>query len=106
MRRVHRTAFAVALLAALAAGMPATGCGKAGPPTNTAPFRQAIAEYLKPKSMDMAVSGFESLEVDGETATAVCKMEAADDLYGGVGVRWTFAFRNEGGAWRVESHRR
>jgi len=99
--------FRTAILgAALAAAVLAAGCGKSGPETNTVPFRQAVNDYLANKNMDMTVADFESLEVDGDTAGAVCKLEATDDLYGGVGVHWSFTFRREDDAWRVESHRR
>jgi hypothetical protein len=98
---LRATLFTAALAAILAAG-----CGKSGPETNTVPFRQAVNEYLANKSMDMTVAEFESLEVDGDVAEAMCKLEAADDLYGGVGVHWSFTFRHEDDAWRVESHRR
>ena len=98
-----RTAILAALLTA---AMLAAGCGKSGPETNTVPFRQAVNEYLANRNMDMTVADFESLEVDGDTAKAACKLEASDDLYGGVGVHWSFTFRREDDTWHVESHRR
>jgi len=84
----------------------AVGCGKKGPtPAEAAPFGAAVADYLGSKSMGMQAKEFESLEVSGESAEAVCKMTVADDLYAGVAVRWRFTFaRDERGDWKVTGH--
>jgi hypothetical protein len=78
-------------------------CGKGEPVSaDTAPFEAAIAAYLDSHSMDMQVAEFRSLQVEGDGARAVCKMEEKAGLYGGVGVRWTWRFsRRPGGTWEV-----
>ncbi|MFH0911280.1 MAG: hypothetical protein V1918_07255 [Planctomycetota bacterium] len=71
---------------------------------DAAPFSEAIGRYLKEKNMGMKVAGFDALEVQGDRATARCKMRIESDLYA-LSVRWTFVFqREEGGTWRVERH--
>ncbi len=83
------------------------GCGKRGPALgDTAPFQAAISSYLQSKSMGMKVAGFQSLEVNNDTATAVCRMALADDLYGGVAVRWRFTFVRQDGVWTATGHER
>ena len=94
----------VTVLVALAVVALCLGCGGEAVTADTAPFDAAVGRYLKARSMGMKVAGFESLEVTGDTARGVCRMQVADDLYG-IAVRWTFAFgRTPGGAWRVQSH--
>ncbi len=81
------------------------GCGGKGlAPADTAPFQAAIDGYLKSKSMGMKVEGFESLDVKGDAATAVCRMTVADDLYGGLAVRWRFTFARKNDAWEATGH--
>ena len=52
----------------------------------------------------MEVTEVQSLEVTGETATAVCRLEEASGLYAGVGVRWRFTFQQDGQVWRATGH--
>jgi hypothetical protein len=82
------------------------GCkGERAVTADTAPFEAAIQTYLAAKNMGMKVTEFESLEVEQDTATALCRMEEASGLYGGVAVRWRFTFaRDRRGAWQVENH--
>jgi hypothetical protein len=56
--------------------------------------------------MDMKVTEFMSLDIENDAATAVCKLEPKEDLYGGIGVRWEFTFAREGGAWEVTEHKK
>ncbi|MHC4592175.1 MAG: hypothetical protein ACYS8L_05710 [Planctomycetota bacterium] len=83
-------------------------CGCKGEPAvtaDTAPFEAAIQTYLAAKSMGMKVTEFESLEVRQGAAMALCRMEEASGLYGGVAVRWRFTFtRDRQGDWQVETH--
>ena len=82
----------------------AVGCGKDEPMADTAPFQAAVTNYLAARSMDMRVAEFQSLEVEGETATAVCRLEEASGLYSGVGVHWRFTFRRDDRGWTALKH--
>ncbi len=84
-------------------GALVTSCGKGQAiSADTAPFEAAIAAYLSAHSMDMQVAECRSLHVEGDEATAVCKMEDKAGLYGGVGVTWTWQFRRRpDGTWEV-----
>ena len=80
------------------------GCGKDKPTAkDTKEFETAIAEYLKSRSYDMKVASFETLKVEGGSATAACKMQQADGLYA-VSVKWDFKFERKGEAWKVAEH--
>jgi len=94
------TAVVAAVLASVLA------CGeKAELAADPAPFQAAVTAYLAAHSMDMAVASFESLSVEGDAATALCRMEEKSGLYGGVAVRWRFTFaRQPDGSWRVLTH--
>jgi hypothetical protein len=93
------------IVVAMAALAP-WGCGGKAVTQDTTAFETAIANYLRSKHMDMKVTEFRSLDVEGDAATAVCKMELKEDIYGGVGVRWEFTFARQGGAWKVTEHRK
>ena len=85
--------------------MVLAGCGSRKiTEAEAAPFRAAIAQYLKQRSMGMKASEFKSLAVSGEGAAASVAMEEAEGLYG-VKVTWEFTFRKGEGGWKVESHR-
>ena len=88
----------------LAAVVTVAGCGKDAPTAaETAPFEGAIKAYVASKHMEMKVAEFQSLEIEGDTATAVCKMQEAGGLYGNLSVEWTFTFgKNKSGVWQVE----
>lgn len=82
----------------------AAGCGKKDEVTaDTAPFQAAITSYLAHKSMGMKVTKFQSLQVEGEAATAVCRLEEASGLYS-MGVRWRFTFQRDRQGWRATEH--
>ncbi len=68
---------------------------------NTAPYESAIKDYCKSRSMDMKVASFEKLEEKGDTATAICKMGAAE--MEGPKVTWQFTFKKEKDKWTVAS---
>jgi len=95
---VPRLAVAGVLLAAL-------GCGGGKPAVNQAPFRKAIEAYLETGSMDMRPDEFVSLEVDGDTATAVVKMAAKGELGYGLKPKWTIQFRRKDGKWEMTSYK-
>lgn len=96
----------VIVAALVAAVLAACGCGGKAVTADTAPFDKAVAEYLAGRNMDIKVTEFLSLDVEDDTAVAVCKLEPKEDLYGGLGVRWEFTFAREGDAWEVTEHRK
>ena len=101
--RVTRSAAVLLTAALLAASM--AGCRRAPQPTvDDAPFKAAIAQYLAAKSMGMAVAEFKSLDVNGDSAEAVCRMREASAMHR-VSVTWRFAFaRGADGKWKVIAH--
>ncbi len=82
----------------------AAGCGKEEVTADTAPFQAAVTSYLAQKNMGMKVTEFKSLEIEGETATAVCRLEEASGLYN-IGVRWRFTFQQGPQGWKVTEHK-
>lgn len=90
----------VALAALALAGCGGGGDeGKAGK-ADPAPFEAALVEYLRVGSMDMKPDSFESLAVEGDTATAKVRMATKEDLYGMKPV-WTVSFKKDEKGWRV-----
>ena len=80
-----------------------TGCGEKGPSVDTAPFEQSITQYLADKKMDMKVSSFKNIKVDGNQATATCSLK--HKTLPGPAVQWDFTFKKEGDTWSVSSHK-
>jgi len=76
------------------------GCGEKQPAVDKAPFEAAIVEHLRAGSMDMKPDAFESLDVQGDSATAKVRMATKDDLYG-MKPLWTIEFRRNEGVWKV-----
>jgi len=96
--------FARAGLFALAA-LLLCGCGGGeSAPTDAAAYEQAVSAYLEKESMGMKVAGFESLEKNGDNATAFVRLQDAEGLTG-VKVKWEFNFRKSGDGWTVTSAR-
>ena len=79
-----------------------SGCGEKGPSVDTTPFEKSISQYLSNKNMDMKVSGFKDVKVDGNQATATCSLKHKS--LPGPAVRWDFNFKKEDGTWTVTSH--
>jgi len=101
---MRRPWIALGLVAALM-GLPSCGGEKKPSEAETAPFAKAIEQYLRDQSMGMKVSGFESLDVSGDTATAKVKMADKDVGYG-MRPRWTFTFQKADGTWKVADVKR
>ncbi|QSH41292.1 hypothetical protein P0136_08790 [Lentisphaerota bacterium ZTH] len=82
-----------------------TGCGQSEPAVsgNTAPFKKAIEQYCRNKSMGMKVKEFVTLKTEDNAATATAKMVEAGGNYG-ISVKWKFKFKKENGKWKVLSH--
>jgi len=72
-------------------------------PEMTEELRTAIENYLEAKSFGMKIASFEQVQSEGDRATAVCKMQEAEGLYG-LSVTWAFKFNRSSGIWKVESH--
>lgn len=70
---------------------------------DTQPFKTAIQDYLKAKNYGMDVSSFEELGVSGDTGSAICKMQEAENLYN-IKVTWQFNFEKKDGKWTTRSH--
>ena len=82
------------------------GCSKSKPvAVDTAPFEAAIVAYLDEKNMGMAIAEFKTVEITGNSATAVCSMEEASGLYG-MKVQWAFTFQraDANANWVVARH--
>jgi len=90
-------------LAAAAALVWLCGCGKSEPPPDTGPFEKAITAYLADKSMEIKVSEFKELKVDGSSAEASASMEHAGGLVGPK-VRFKFWFALDEDGWTVTGH--
>ena len=78
------------------------GCGGSKKPTakQTKPFVAPIEEYLRAKSMGMTIVEFESLKIEGDTATAVVRMTAKDVGYK-MSPRWTWHFKKADAKWEA-----
>ena len=82
------------------------GCGKSGSDIDTAPFEKAVAAYLSNKHMDMKVSKFRKITVDGDSAEAECSMKEASGMSAGIAVQWGFTFSKQAdGSWKVSQCR-
>ena len=80
-----------------------TACGEKAPSVDTTPFEKSITEYLANKNMDMKVSKFKDIKVNGDQATATCSMKHSAGL--GPAVQWGFTFKKEDDAWTVSAHK-
>ncbi len=83
------------------------GCGGENKPKiDTKPFEAAIADYCKSKSFGMKIKEFADIDVDGNSATAVCKMVEAEGTYNNMSVKWTFTLvKGSDGKWKVTTHK-
>jgi hypothetical protein len=77
------------------------GCGSGERKVvDPAPFQAALVQYLRVGSMEMKPEKFESIEVQGDEATAKVRMATKEDLYG-IKPLWTVGFRKKGSSWEV-----
>ncbi len=100
MNRTH-SAFALVCLICIPA---LYGCGSPTPTVDDAPFRAAIAEYLKFNNMALKVKDIkEGPVIDGEQASLSASL--THEQLGGPSVTWTFQFAKQPtGDWRVTKH--
>lgn len=78
-----------------------SGCGKeeiVGP--DPAPFEAAINAYCVEHHMDMVVSKFKSIEIEGDKAIARPAMQDKAELYS-LTVVWEVYFERAGEGWKV-----
>ena len=78
-----------------------TGCGDKAEKVDTTPFEAAIVEYLRVNSMQMKPETFESITLEGPTATAKVRMATSDEMGYGLKPLWTIDFKREGDKWVV-----
>ena len=75
------------------------------PPTvpNRDAFDSAVRDYLKLKSMDMAIAEYREFEMgaDEDTAVALIKMKYGGEGYAKARVRFRFFFEQTEDGWRV-----
>jgi hypothetical protein len=98
-----RLAFCCVLLA-----LALTSCGGEEPvvvPDREA-FDSAVQEYLRLKSMDLAIRDYDQFEMseDGTTATAVIAMVYAGEGVASVQQKFRFSFQKTAGRWQVIAH--
>ncbi len=94
------------LLTLLAAVFMFCGCGESTGKVDSATKQElssAIAKYCSGKSMGMKVKSFENVDIQGNNATALCKMEEAGGLYN-MSVKWSFKFKKQNGKWVATEH--
>jgi hypothetical protein len=77
------------------------GCGgKQLTEEKTAPYKTAVTSFLAKKSLGMKVVEFKSLNISGDKATGVIKLQDAEGLYA-IKTKWQFTFKKTDGEWMV-----
>lgn len=71
-------------------------------------FDAAVEQYLRSKSMDLAISEYISFEMDepGDAATAVIALKYAGEGVAPVQTRYEFSFEKTNDRWQVASARK
>jgi hypothetical protein len=71
-------------------------------------FDAAVEQYLRSKSMDLAISEYISFEMDepGDAATAVIALQYAGEGVAPVQTRYEFTFEKTNDRWQVASARK
>lgn len=94
----------------IATGVLVFGCGGEQPVEvpDRAAFDAAVESYLERNSMDLVIVEYRGLELgaDEDTARGTIALEHAGDMYGGMQVRFEFAFERRGDRWEVTGHRK
>lgn len=88
----------------LIGAMALCGCGPPAPTVDDAPFRAAIADYLKAKNMALKVKAIKvGPVVEGGQATLSASL--THEQLEGPAVTWKFHFAKQpAGDWRVTAH--
>ena len=76
-----------------------SSCGKKEITEDITPFEKAITSRLASEHMDMKVSKFRDIKIEGDTAKATCSMKSQTGL--GPAVTWQFHFKKDGKDWKV-----
>ncbi len=94
----------ILILTCLIGAAASCGCGKATATVDDAPFRAAIADYLKANNMALKVKNIkEGPVVEGEQASLSASL--THEQLGGPSVTWKFQFAKQpDGDWRVTMH--
>lgn len=100
MKKVTYCLMAAVLMAGV---VIVTACGQKGPSVDTAPFEKSITQYLSEKHMELKVSSFKDIKVEGDQATATCSLK--HKTLPTPAVRWDFNFKKDGDTWIVTSHK-
>ena len=105
MKPMNRSIIAGLTALALGVALCCAGCSKKNEaqPVDSKPFEAAIADYLQSNSFGMKISSVQRIDQNGDTATAVCKMQEAEGTYA-LTVTCEFSFRRSNGRWQVERH--
>jgi hypothetical protein len=105
MKSMNRSIIAGLTALALGVALCCPGCGKenAAKSVDSKPFEAAIADYLQSSGYGMKIASVQRIDQNGDTATAVCKMQEAEGTYA-LTVTWEFSFRRSKGRWQVERH--
>jgi len=105
MKSMNRPITAGLTALALGVALCCAGCGKenTAKPVDSKPFETAIADYLQSSGYGMKIASVQRIDQNGDTATAVCKMQEAEGTYA-LTVTWEFSFRRSNGHWQVERH--
>ncbi|MDD5727153.1 MAG: hypothetical protein PHV59_01195 [Victivallales bacterium] len=70
---------------------------------DTTPFEKSISVYCRSHNYGMKVKEFVSLQVNGDQAEGVAKMQEAEGTYG-LAPKWRFKFARQNGKWETVSH--
>ncbi len=102
MKVISQLVASLAFILAIVIGV--AGCSQSEPAVNvnTTPFKKAIKQYCRNKSMGMKVKEFVQLKAQGDTASGTAKMSEAGGNYG-LSVKWKFKFKKENDEWKVLS---
>jgi len=95
------------LLGAILTAAVLHGCGRTEPVVEErAALDEAVEQYLRRNSMDLAIVAYREFELDesGDEATAVIALKHADETYGNLQVRFQFEFAKQDERWEVTGH--
>lgn len=92
---------------AIALAMTLTvACGDKGAsvPADISGYEKAVTAFLERESMGMKVAEFESVQEDGDGATAMVRLQDAEGMTS-IKVKWEFTFTKSDDGWTVKSGR-
>ena len=103
-----KTAQIVAIVLLMVTLLTGCGGGEAVVVEDREAFDAAVEQYLRGKSMDLAISEYISFEMDepGAAATAVIALKYAGEGVAPVQTRYEFTFEKTNDRWQVASARK